>query len=336
MRVQGHIGAIPALEEEGRRVLSRDPANVEASEEAFEDLITPAKERFLRCHFAIPRLGEDHAIAIAGAVVSPRSLTLPELRSMPSVIETVVTECAGNGRAMLDPPVSGEQWAHRAVSAAQWTGIPLRSVLELAESAVEVVFTGADGGQYQRSLPRDVALDEGTLLAYEMNGEPIPARFGGPVRLVVPGWYGMASVKWLARIEAVEKPFPGEFQAHKYVYAPGVPVTRIRIKSMFVGLPGHVRTGTPARLSGLAWGGEGVLRVEVEIDGQPHEARLFGPALPYSWRRFELIWPPQATGRHTVACRATDVAGSSQPDEPEWNPLGYGMNAVQRVEIVAI
>ena len=336
MRVQGHIGAIPALEEEGRRVLSRDPANVEASEEAFEDLITPAKERFLRCHFAIPRLGEDHAIAIAGAVVSPRSLTLPELRSMPSVIETVVTECAGNGRAMLDPPVSGEQWAHRAVSTAQWTGVPLRSVLELGEAAVEVVFTGADGGQYQRSLPRDVALDEGTLLAFEMNGAPIPARFGGPVRLVVPGWYGMASVKWLARIDAVEKPFHGEFQAHKYVYAPGVPVTRMRIKSMFVGLPGHVRAGTPARLSGLAWGGEGVSRVDVEIDGEKHEARLLGPALPHSWRRFELVWTPRAPGRHAVACRATDIAGSSQPDEPEWNPLGYGINAVQRVEIVAV
>ena len=235
MRVQGYIGAIAAPEEEGRRVLSRDPANVEAAEGAFANLITSAGERFLRCHFAIPHLGDDHVVEIGGAVVRSRSLTLPELRSMPRLVETVVSECAGNGRAMLDPPVSGEQWAHRGVSAAQWTGIPLRSVLELAESAVEVVFTGADGGGgYQRSLPREVALDEGTLLAYEMNGEPIPTRFGGPVRLVVPGWYGMASVKWLARIEAVERPFHGEFQAHKYVYAPGVPVTRIRIKSMFV------------------------------------------------------------------------------------------------------
>src|SRR5207302_1179521 len=184
------------------------------AEGAFANLITSAGERFLRCHFAIPHLGDDHVVEIGGAVVRSRSLTLPELRSMPRLVETVVTECAGNGRAMLDPPVSGEQWAHRGVSAAQWTGIPLRSVLELAESAVEVVFTGADGGGgYQRSLPREVALDEGTLLAYEMNGEPIPTRFGGPVRLVVPGWYGMASVKWLARIEAVERPFHGAFLA---------------------------------------------------------------------------------------------------------------------------
>jgi len=335
MRAQGQIGAVPALEGEDRRVLSRDPANVEAPEAAFLHLITPASERFLRCHFAVPDLGQDHAVEIGGAVVNPRSLTLPELRSMPQVVETVVTECAGNGRAMLDPPVSGEQWAHRGVSAAQWTGVPLRAVLELAESAVEVVFTGADGGHYQRSLPREVALDAGTLIAYEMNGAPIPPRFGGPVRLVVPGWYGMASVKWLACIEGVEQPFHGEFQAHRYVYAPGAPVTRIRIKSIFVGLPGHVRVGVPARLSGLAWGGEGVRRVDVEIDGEPQQARLLGPALPYSWRRFEVLWTPQAPGRHAVACRATDVAGTAQPDEPEWNPLGYGMNAVQRVEIVA-
>src|SRR2546430_17124416 len=126
-----------------------------------------------------------------------------------------------------------------------------------------------------------------------MNGEPIPARFGGPVRLVVPGWYGMASVKWLARIEAVEKPFPGEFHAHKYVYAPGVPVTRIRVKSMFVGLPGHVRAGITARLSGLAWDGSGVSRVVVELDGERHEARSLGPGLPHSWPRVGLVRAPR-------------------------------------------
>src|SRR5438552_676458 len=111
-----------------------------------------------------------------------------------------------------EPTVDGEQWTSRAVSTAQWPGVPLRSVLELRETAVEVVLAGADGGRYQRSLPREVALDAGTLLAYEMHGMPILAQFGGPIRLVVPDWYGMASVKWLARIEAVEKPFQGEYQ----------------------------------------------------------------------------------------------------------------------------
>ena len=336
MRVQAEIESFSVLDTEGRRIHSRVPANAEAPDAAFGRLITPAEERFLRCHFAIPRLGDSHAVAISGAVLTPRLLTLRELRLMPAVTETVVTECAGNGRAMIDPPVSGEQWAHRAVSTAQWTGVPLRSVLALRESAVEVVFTGADGSGYQRSLPREVAMDADTLLAWEMNAEPIPARFGGPLRLIVPGWYGMASVKWLVRIEAVDHPFEGEFQTEKYVYAPGNPVTRVRVKSMFTGLEERVRAGTRLRLSGLAWSGDGISGVDVEIDGKRHAARLMGPALPHAWRRFELRWTPKTPGRYLVACRATDLQGMTQPDEPEWNELGYGNNAVQRVSITAI
>ncbi|HYS09582.1 MAG TPA: molybdopterin-dependent oxidoreductase [Myxococcales bacterium] len=326
---------VAPLESEGRRVLSADPANAEAAPDAFEALITPAGQRFLRCHFAVPDLGEDHEIEISGAVVRPGRLTLQQLNALPSVTRTVLTECAGNSRASLEPAVPGEQWTSGAVSTAQWTGVPLRSVLDLRDTAVEVVFTGADTGAYQRSLPREVALDPGTLLACEMNGQRIPAPFGGPVRLVVPDWYGMASVKWVARIEAVEEPFHGEFQSHRYVYAPGVPVTRIRIKSMFTQVPAVVRAGAPVRIAGLVWGGDGVRRVDVEIDGEPHEARLVGPALPHAWRRFELEWVPAARGRHVLACRAADQLGESQPDEAEWNPLGYGNNAVQRAEVVA-
>ena len=285
--------------------------------------------------FAVVTDAPGNAVEISGAVATPRILTVAELRRMPSLTKTILTECAGNGRAMIDPPVSGEQWAHRAVSTAQWTGVPLRSVLELRETAVEVVFTGADGGGYQRSLPREAAMDAETLLAWEMNGERIPARFGGPLRLVVPGWYGMASVKWLARIEAVERPFEGEFQTEKYVYAPGDPVTRLRVKSMFTGLEDRVGAGARIILSGLAWSGDGVAGVDVEIDGQRHAARLVGPALPHAWRRFELRWTPKAPGRYVLACRATDLRGNTQPDEPEWNALGYGNNAVQRVQIVA-
>jgi DMSO/TMAO reductase YedYZ molybdopterin-dependent catalytic subunit len=325
---------LPLLEWEGRRVLSHEPANAEAAPEAFDNLITPADQRFIRCHFATPDLGDDHVVRILGAVVQPRLLTVQQLRAFPPVTQTILTECAGNGRASLEPPVSGEQWTSLAVSTAQWTGVPLRSVLELRESAVEVVFTGADSGKFQRSLPREVAMDTATLLAYEMNGSPILAQFGGPVRLVVPDWYGMASVKWIERIEAVEKPFHGEFQARRYIYAPGVPVTRIRIKSMFTDMPDLVRAGLPVRVSGFAWGGGGVRGVQVEIDGEKREARLVGPVLPHAWRRFELDWTPAVRGRHALACRATDSQGRSQPDEPEWNALGYGNNAVQRVEVM--
>ena len=328
------IEVLPPRESGGARVLSRDPENAESPRSAYAHFLTPAKDRFVRSHFAVPRLGDDHALQIGGAVSRRQLLAVRDLRLLPSVSATVVTECSGNGRALMGIP--GEQWAWGAVSTAQWTGTPLRSVLELGESAVEVLFTGADGGRFQRSLPRETAMDPATLLAWEMNGAPIPASFGGPVRLIVPGWYGMASVKWLARIEALEEPFEGEFQTHKYVFAPGVPVARIRIKSMFVELPRWIPAGVPLRISGLAWGGEGVARVDVEISGERRRTRLTGPALPHAWRRFELDWTPRAAGRYLLACRATDTAGHAQPDEPDRNEPGYGYNAVQRVDVSVI
>lgn len=316
------------------KVLSSDPPNAEASPEAFAHLITPAEQRFVRCHFPVPRLGEEHAVQVHGAVIGARPIRVADLRWLPAVTETVVTECAGNGRTRLSPRVPGEQWTGGAVSVAQWTGVPLREVLTVRESAVEVVFTGSDGGRFQRALPVEAALDPATLLAYEMNGAPIPARFGGPLRLVAPGWYGMASVKWLERIEAVETPFEGEFQTRKYVYAPGIPVTHIRVKSMFTGLPAEIGVRETLRVSGLAWGGEGVARVEVAVDGEWSDARLVGPRLPYAWRRFELQWAPPHRGRYELSCRATDHAGATQPERPVWNELGYGVNPIERATLL--
>ncbi|MGZ6144213.1 MAG: molybdopterin-dependent oxidoreductase, partial [Myxococcales bacterium] len=168
--------------------------------------------------------------------------------------------------------------------------------------------------------------------AWEMNGAPITPVFGGPLRLVVPGWYGMASVKWLARIDAVERPFEGQFQTEKYVYARGAPVTRVRVKSMFTSIP-ELRAGVPARLVGLAWGGEAVDAVEVSAGNGWQRARLVGPSLPYAWRRFELQLTPRARGPLVLRCRATDARGETQPDEPWWNEGGYGANGVQRVVV---
>lgn len=322
-----------------RRVLSAEPLNAEAAEWAFVQLVTPAEARFVRCHYEVPRLDDRHELELAGAFAQPMRISVRELRAMPAAMLTVVTECAGNSRTSIAPPVeSGEPWHDGAVSAAQWTGVPLRTVIEqagLAESAIELVFTGADGGEYQRSLPREVALDPSTLLALEMNGEPIPPVFGGPLRLIVPGWYGMASVKWLARIDAVDRPFVGKYQSEKYVYGPGAPVTAMRIKSMFTDVPQVVRTGSVTRLTGLAWGGEGVERVDVAIDGVWQPARLVGPVLRHAWRRFELQWTPDAARRYVLACRATDSRGATQPDAPIWNAGGYGANAIRQVEVVA-
>ena len=319
-----------------RRILTREPLNAEAAEGAFAHLVTPTEMRFVRCHFDIPLLGDEHRLELAGAFANPLRISMPELRAMPSAMLTLLTECAGNGRRSIPPPVEGEPWHDAAISTAQWTGVPLRSLLEragLGEKAIELVFTGADGGEYQRSLPAEVALDPATLLAFEMNGAPIPPAFGGPLRLVVPDWYGMASVKWLARIEAVETPFTGRFQAEKYVYAPGVPVTRVRVKSMFTSVP-ELRAGTASRLVGLAWGGESVARVEVGIGPIWHEARLVGPSLPHAWRRFELHFTPRAKGPCVLRCRAIDARGETQPDRPQWNKGGYGANGVQKVTVI--
>jgi DMSO/TMAO reductase YedYZ molybdopterin-dependent catalytic subunit len=318
-----------------RRVLSTEPPNAEATEGAFSHLVTPAEQRFVRCHFPVPLLDASHALHIHGAVAEARLISLEDLRGFPAVTSTVVTECAGNGRARMQPPTPGEQWSSGAVSVAQWTGVPLRSLLRVRDSAVELVFTGADGGRYRRSLPAEVALDGATLVAFDMNGEPIPARFGGPLRLIVPGWYGMASVKWLSRIEAVETPFEGEFQTEKYVYAPGAPVTFVKVKSMFTDLPAEVRAGVPLRVTGLAWGGAGIARVQVSDGGEWREARLVGPILPHAWRRFELQWTPPAPGRYPMRCRAADSSGEWQPDVPLWNEQGYGMNAAEEIELVA-
>jgi DMSO/TMAO reductase YedYZ molybdopterin-dependent catalytic subunit len=327
--------SLPPLQGEDRDLLAGEPANLEAAPGAFDHLITPAEQRFVRCHFPVPELAGDHALVLSGALALPLRLSLPDLRALPQETITVVTECAGNGRSALDPPVPGEAWGDGAVSVAQWTGARLRVLLDragLSDAAVELLFTGADGGAYQRSLPRDVALD--ALLALEMNGAPIPPVFGGPLRLVVPDWYGVASVKWLARIEAVTSPFSGRFQTEHYLYGKGAPVTRIRIKSMFTSLPEGLRAGAPARLTGLAWGGQGVARVEVSTGGPWEEARLLGPVLPHAWRRFELRWTPPAPGRYRLRCRATDAGGETQPAIPRWNEGGYGANGVQEVAVV--
>jgi DMSO/TMAO reductase YedYZ molybdopterin-dependent catalytic subunit len=317
-----------------------DPLNAETPPEGLVHFITPAKLRFVRNHFPVPHFGRQPALRIGGAVAQPLALSARDLSELPAVTLTVTTECAGNNRASVAPPVEGENWGSGAVSTAQWTGVPLRAILEkagLKETAVEVSFGGADA-QYVRSLPLDKALDPDTIVAWEMNGAPIPARFGGPLRLIVPGWYGMASVKWLARIEALVEPFSGEFQSEKYHYAAGEPVSQMRVKSLLTEpASGQVVAREPLVIRGFAWGGEGgIAGVQIAVgrtDDDWREARLVGPALPHAWRRFELAWTPPWAGRYLLRSRATDRSGATQPDTPQWNEGGYGANAVQQVAV---
>jgi DMSO/TMAO reductase YedYZ molybdopterin-dependent catalytic subunit len=274
---------------------------------------------------------------------------------MPAHTTVVTLECAGNGRTLFDPPAPGERWNLGAVSTAEWTGVPLIEVLDRAgiqPDACEVVFRGADGGQvdsaaceiaFERSLPIADARRGEVLLAYAMNGEPLPVQHGFPLRVIVPDWYAVASVKWLSAIEVAVAPFCGEYQTVKYQYEWNrdgqpvrEPVTLQRVRALIT--EPAPEQGVPRgelAVRGVAWSGAGsIARVEVSLnDGPWQDARLIGERQRHRWQWWELILRVSEAGPMTVRARATDAAGRTQPDVAEWNRLGYGNNGVQRVPI---
>ena len=326
--------------------------------EALRYDVTPVGLHYLLIHFDIPTADEaTWRLEVGGQVARPRTLTMAELRRRPAVTLPVTLECAGNGRARLDPRPVSQPWLEEAVGTAEWTGTPLRPLLEeagIGAGAVEVVFGGADRGvqgglehDYERSLPLAEALREEVLLAWAVNGRPLPPQHGYPLRLVVPGWYGMASVKWLRRIEVAGQPFRGYQQAGSYLLHasaadPGVPVTRIQPRSLLAppGIPefeSRRRFLPPGRhlLSGRAWSGLApVATVEVSTDGgaswQP--ADLGEQPSPWAWVGWSFAWET-TEGVHELCSRATDAAGNTQPLHAPWNTGGYANNAVQRVKV---
>ena len=328
--------------------------------EALSADITPTGLHYLLIHYDIPTVdAQTWTLSVGGHVESPLRLTLDELRRRPATTMTVTLECAGNGRALQEPRPVSQPWLYEAVGTAEWTGTPLAPLLEEAgvrPETAEYVFTGLDRGveggteqQYERSLSTDVALSGDVLVAYEMNGAPLLAQHGAPVRLIVPGWYGMASVKWLSAITAVTQPFEGYQQARAYRWResrdePGTPLSTIAVRSLMVppGIPEfpsrvrHVPTGD-CTIVGRAWSAAGgVTDVAISDDGGQtwQEATVDAPAGPYGWQRWSVPWRPRGPGAYELWCRATDSAGNAQPIEPRWNLGGYAVNAVQRVEIV--
>jgi len=324
--------------------------------EAMRYDITPTGLHYLLIHWDIPDAdASTWRLAIGGAVERPFSLSMDDLRSRPSVTHTVTMECAGNGRAQLTPRPLGQPWLHEAIGTAAWTGTPLRRVLEDAgvrSDAVELVFTGADSGyqgdvlqDYQRSLTVADAMRPEVLLAYEMNGRPLEPQHGFPLRLLVPGWYGMTSVKWLTAIDAVTERFEGYQQSATYRLQqneddPGTFVTRMMPRALMI--PPGV-TDYPARrrflppgpvvLQGRGWSGRGsVERVEVGIDGVWNDATLEKPAGEFAWRGWSFPWDA-TPGEHELSCRASDTAGNGQPLDPVWNLGGFANNPVQRIGV---
>ena len=328
-----------------RVIVSRDPLNAETRLELQDGLITPAGRHYVRSHFSFPET--PGRIGVGGAVRTPWSLDLPALHALPARTATVTLECAGNGRAFLDPPAPGEQWRLGAVGTATWTGVTLRSLLEpagLSDRVVEILFRGADAGEppglgrriaFERSLPVERALADDVLVAYAMNGQPIPVEHGAPVRLVVPTWYGIASVKWLAEIVALDEPFRGFYQAERYVVGER-PVRVIKPRAVITAPLGPVRAGAAVTIRGYAWSGQApVTGVRLSVDGSPPGQATLGPAAaPAAWREWTFAWMPTA-GAHTLLARATDGSGDAQPTAQRWNDLGYENNAAQPVRVDA-
>ena len=320
--------------------------------------ITPVGMHYLLIHFDIPALDADTwAIEVGGRVTRPLTLSIDDLRSRPAVSMPVTMECAGNGRARLDPRPHSQPWIDEAIGTATWTGTPLSPILGeagLEPDALEVVFRGADHGEqggveqdYERSLSIADATRDEVILAYELNGQALPPQHGFPVRLLVPGWYGMTSVKWLRSITAVAEPFDG-FQMWAYRLRQreedeGAPVTRMMPRALMIP-PGFPEFFTRSRtidagtvtLEGRAWSGWGIVtRVEVSADGGASwtEAVLSEPLGAHAWRAWTHDWTAEP-GEHELMVRASDEAGNVQPLEQPWNHHGLSNNLVQHVSVL--
>jgi sulfite oxidase len=342
------------------KALSVRPPDYETPVALLDSLITPNEAFYVRCHMPVPANTDaaSWSLAVDGEVASPLSLSMADLRQLPSTSVTVTLECAGNGRAFFDPPVAGIQWRKGAVGTARWTGVRVADVLKKAGAkagATHIWIAGADrpmGTQpaFVRQVPMPKAIDPGTILAFAMNDQPIPAVHGAPLRIIVPGWEGAYSVKWLNTITVANKEHDGFWVATGYRYptkrvAPGAavdakdmaPLTGLVVKSLITApLDGATVKPGPVTVAGFAWAGEtDIARVDVSTDNgatwQP--AKLVGAPVKYAWRRFEFSFRATTQETHTILSRATDAKGQAQPIAPPWNPSGYLWNAPDQIRI---
>lgn len=340
-----------------------DPENLEFPFSSLHSFITPNEQFFVRSHFAVPGLNvQSWRLKIEGRVDRPSETSFDELLSLPSRTVVAALECAGNGRIFLTPKVAGVAWELGAVGNAAWTGVSLATVLERAgvrADAAEVVLAGADEGEiqkepqspgkihYARGLPMEKALQPDVILAYHMNGTPLPSAHGFPVRCIVPGWYGMASVKWLTRIVVTDRTFRGYFQTLDYTYwhrREGLPIQLLpvgeaEVKAQIARPALHeiIPASSVYRVHGAAWTGEStVTRVEVSTDeGRTWEtAQLLDPVTNYGWRLWEYQWrTPSRVGRSTVMARATDARGHVQSIHRDRFRGSYVISQIQPIEV---
>lgn len=317
----------------------------------------PARLFYLRSHFAYPSLSASaYWLPINGWVKTPMVFSLQHFMVMPSKRLNVLLECAGDKRSFFEPKVFGEQWEKGAISQGYWKGVSLKTLLQytgVLKGAAEVVVEGYDFGEredtnqivhYARSLPIEKALHEDTIIAYEYNGRPIPFKHGFPLRLIVPEWYGMASVKWIKQITVIAEPFEGPFQSIDYVYYPhpisdngASPVTIMNVNST-IQQPLNMEIlheGTHI-IKGIAWTGEGTIqKVEVSLDDGVtwEKAHINPPMNRYSWISWSYEWKANKKGEYTILSRASDSKGRTQLLKAFWNRKGYGYNAADKVAV---
>lgn len=366
MKELGHREIFSAAEPQpfaGLIVRDRDPENLEFPFSALNSFVTSNEQFFVRSHFAVPKLErETWRLSVEGLVKHPCQITYDELLNMPSRTVTMTLECAGNSRIFLSPKVSGLQWELGAVGNAEWTGVPLAAILKRAgvkPGAVEVVLEGADSGEikkepvspgkihFARGLPLAKALMPEVILAYHMNGEPLSRAHGFPVRAIVPGWYGMASVKWLHRIVVSDTIFRGYFQTSDYTFWEQrdelpiqlLPVTEVEVKAQIARPVLHeiLPANSVYRIHGAAWTGDSdITKVEVSVDdgNSWEQAHLLSAPVPYAWRLWEYHWrTPAQPGSYTLRARATDARGNVQPMQRDSHRGSYVITHVQPIEI---
>jgi DMSO/TMAO reductase YedYZ molybdopterin-dependent catalytic subunit len=348
-----------AASAERRIVRSARPQDLETPAALFESWLTPNELFYVRSHLYTPSIDlATWNLAIDGDVDRPQTLTMADLRRLPSVSLAATLECAGNGRSFFEPPVAGVQWQKGAVGNARWTGVRLADVLKqvgVKPSGKFVWLNGADTPlgtkpDFVRQVPLAKALDPDTILAYEMNGQPLPAANGFPLRVIVPGWEAAYCMKWLTHVEVREREHEGFWVQTAYRYprmrvAPGAavdakdmaPLGGLVVKSIITSPPEGTSVGRgEIRITGFAWAGESnVTQVDVSVDNGStwSPATLGRDQARYAWRRFEHVWRAETSGSFVVMARASDDRGRVQPIVPHWNPSGYLWNAIERIRV---
>ena len=338
----------------GKIVRGESPLNLEMPFEKLEAFLTPTESFYVRTHFPIPAIDRDAWwLRVEGEVEKPFAINYEQLLEFESITVPVTLECAGNSRNFLEPKVKGVQWGLGAVGTAEWTGVPLSILLDRAgveANASEVILEGTDGGmlddpksppgklRFARSVPLKKARHD-VLLAYKMNGSELPPEHGFPVRAIVPGWYAMASIKWLQRIIVTDEPFTGYYQTIDYAYwnrraevAELTPLTEMQIKAE-IAKPAEGETvpaNSSVRVHGAAWTSDGeITKVELSTDGGStwSEAKLLGEQKPNAWQLWEFNWQtPTAAGKRTLIARATDSFGRTQPSQRDRDRGNYMIN----------